>query len=274
MTKKYKVFDVERKGTIAWVFMNRPDKLNACGPDFWKEIIEVMAEIDDDDEIRAVILAGRGKCFTAGIDLIGMAPEVPGLTEKEVMGGQRFKMVKKILKLQDSITSLDKCRKPVIAAVHGYCIGAGVDIITACDIRLAAKDATFSVREARVAIVPDAGTLQRLPRIVGEGHAKELTYTTRNISADRAKEINLVNEIYPDVDALFKGAEALAEEIAEQSPLAVMSAKEVIHYCRDKSVADGLDYVANRSANILPSDDFFEAISAFGEKRKPKFPGT
>ncbi|MBN1574659.1 MAG: crotonase/enoyl-CoA hydratase family protein [Deltaproteobacteria bacterium] len=274
MTKKYKVFDVERKGAIAWVFMNRPDKLNACGPDFWRESIEVMAELDDDDEIRVVILAGRGKCFTAGIDLIGMAPEVPGLSEKGIMGRKRLNMVKKILELQDSITAFEKCRKPVIAAVHGYCIGAGVDIITACDIRLASKDATFSVREARVAIVADAGTLQRLPRIVGEGHTKELTYTTRSISADRAKEINLVNEVYPDMDALFAGAQALAEEIAEQAPLAVMSAKEVIHYCRDKNVADGLDYVANRSANILPSEDFFEAITAFGERRKPKFPGT
>ena len=274
MAKQYKVFEIEKKKHIAWVFMNRPEKLNICGPDFWREIIEVMAELDDDDEIRAIILAGRGKCFTAGIDLIGMAPEVPGLTERGIMGRKRLKMVYKILKLQDSITALDKCRKPIIAAIHGYCIGAGVDIITACDIRLASKDATFSVREARVGIVADVGTLQRLPKIVGEGHTKELAYTAKDINADRAKEINLVNEVYPDADALLKGAEALATEISEQAPLAVMSAKEVIHYCRDKSIADGLDYVAHRSANILPSEDFFEAIAAFGEKRKPKFPGT
>ena len=274
MTKGYKVFEVEKKGNIAWVFMNRPKKLNACGPDFWREIIEVMSELDDDDEVRAIIFAGRGKCFTAGIDLVGMATEVPGLAEKGIMGGKRFKMVKTIMKLQDSITSLDKCRKPIIAAIHGYCIGAGVDIITACDIRLASIDATFSVREAQIAIVADVGTLQRLPRIVGEGHTKELTYTAKDIDATRAKEINLLNEVYADQDALFAAAEAMATEIAEQSPLAVMSAKGVINYCRDKSVADGLDYVANRSANILPSDDFFEAIAAFSERRKPKFPGT
>ena len=274
MTKKYKVFEIEKKEHVAWVFMNRPNKLNACGPDFWKEIIEVMSELDDDDEIRAIVLAGRGKCFTVGIDLVGMATEVPGLTEKGIMGRKRLQMVKKIMELQGSITSLDKCRKPIIAAVHGYCIGAGVDIITACDIRLASKDATFSVREAKVAIVADVGTLQRLPRIVGEGHTKELTYTAKDIDAQRAKDINLLNDVYADKDALFAAAEALAIEIAEQSPMAVMSAKEVINYCRDKNVADGLDYVANRSANILPSEDFFEAITAFGEKRKPKFPGT
>ncbi len=274
MTKEYKVFEIEKKEHIAWVFMNRPKKLNACGPDFWREIIEVMSELDDDDEIRVIILAARGKCFTAGIDLVGMAAELPGLTEKGMMGRKRLKMVKSIMQLQDSITSLDKCRKPVIAAIHGYCIGAGVDIITACDIRLASADATFSIREAQVAIVADVGTLQRLPRIIGEGHTKELTYTAKDIDAARAKEINLLNEVYPDQDSLFAAAEALAKEIADQSPLAVMSAKEVINYCRDKNVADGLDYVANRSANILPSDDFFEAIAAFGERRKPKFPGT
>lgn len=274
MTKEYKVFEVEKKEHIAWVFMNRPKKLNACGPDFWREIIEIMSELDDDDEVRVIILAARGKCFTAGIDLVGMATELPGVTEKGVMGRKRLEMVKAIMRLQNSITSLDKCRKPVIAAIHGYCIGAGVDIITACDIRLASADATFSVREAQVAIVADVGTLQRLPRIIGEGHTKELTYTAKDIDAVRAKEINLLNEVYPDQDALFAAAEALAKEIADQSPLAVMSAKEVINYCRDKNVADGLDYVANRSANIMPSDDFFEAIAAFGERRKPKFPGT
>ena len=269
----YKVFEIERKGHVAWVFMNRPEKLNACGPDFWREIIDVMAEMDTDDEVRAVVIAGRGKAFTAGIDLVSMASEVPGITEKGAMGGVRFKLVKDIIRLQGSITAVEKCRKPVIAAIHGYCIGAGVDLITACDIRLASADATFSVREARIAIVADVGTLQRLPRIVGEGIAKELTYTASDVDAERAKEIHLVNEVYADPSALFAAAGAMAEEIAEQSPLAVMAAKEVIHYCRDKSVADGLDYVANRSANILPSDDFFEAITAFAERRKPRFTG-
>jgi enoyl-CoA hydratase len=273
MAKTYKVFEIEKKDHVAWVFMNRPDKLNACGPDFWREIVPVMDEMDSDDGVRVVVLAGRGKAFTAGIDLVSMASEVTGIAEPGIMGGKRLKMVKDILHLQKSITCVETCRKPVIAAIHGYCIGAGLDIITACDIRLASRDAVFSVREARVAIVADVGTLQRLPRIVGEGHAKELTYTTRDIDAERAKEIHLVNEIYPDREALFAGAQSIAEEIAEQSPLAVMSAKEVIHYCRDKSVADGLDYVAQRSANILPSKDFFEAITAFSEKRKPRFSG-
>jgi enoyl-CoA hydratase len=273
MTQSYKVFEIEKEGHCAWVFMNRAEKLNACGPDFWREIIDVMREMDTDDDVRVVILAGRGRAFTVGIDLVGMVSEVPALTEPGVQGNKRFKFVKDILRLQESVTCLDRCRKPVIAAVHGWCIGAGVDIITACDIRLASQDALFSVREARIGIVADVGTLQRLPRIVGEGHTKELTYTAKDITAARAKEIGLLNEVYPDQKALYAAAREMAQEICDSSPLAVMAAKEVIAYCRDKSVADGLDYVANRSANILPSDDFYEAVAAFSQRRKPVFTG-
>jgi enoyl-CoA hydratase len=271
MTKVYKAFEIEKKGHVAWVFMNRPEKRNAVGKDFFAEIIEIMEELDDDAQIRAIILAGRGKCFTSGTDVFDLMSEVPGIAEKGIMGRKRLDMVKFIIKGQDKITIFDRIRKPVICAIHNYCIGAGVDIITACDIRLATKDALFSVREARLGVVADVGTLQRLPRIVGEGHAKELAYTTKDIGADRAKEIGLVNEVYEDIDALYAGAEAMAQEIADQSPLAVMSAKDVINYCRDKSVADGLNYVAQRSANILPSEDIFEAFAAFTEKRKPNF---
>ena len=273
MTQEYKVFEIEKKDHIGWVFMNRPKKLNAVGTDFFREIHDVMNDMDDDDDIRVIVLAGRGKCFTAGTDLFDLFSKVPGIAERGVMGRKRYNLVKFILEGQESISIFDKIRKPVIAAIHSYCIGAGVDIITACDIRLASEDSLFSVREARLGVVADVGTLQRLPRIVGEGHAKELIYTTKDIDAQRAKEIGLVNEIFDDVDSLYAGAEAMAKEIAEQSPLAVMSAKEVVNYCRNKSVADGLNYVAQRSANILPSEDIFEALKAFTEKRKPNFTG-
>ncbi len=273
MAKKYEVFEIEKKDHVAWLFMNRPEKRNAVGKIFFNEILEVMGELEEDDDVRVVVLAGRGKCFTAGTDLFDLFSEVPGIAERGVMGRKRYNLVKFIIDGQESISVFDKFRKPVIAAVHNYCIGAGVDIITACDIRLATEDALFSVREARLGVVADVGTLQRLPRIVGEGYAKELTYTTKDISAKRANEIGLVNEVYKDIDALYAGAEAIAKEIAEQSPLAVMSAKEVMNYCRDKSVADGLNYVAQRSANILPSEDIFEALQAFTEKRKPNFTG-
>ena len=177
--------------------------------------------------------------------------------------------------MQRSVTSLADCPKPVIAAVHGYCIGGGVDLISACDIRLASADALFSVRETRVAIVADLGSLQRLPGIIAKGHVAELAYTGKDVtSAARAKEIALVNDVLPDAEATQAAAWALAEEISANSPLAVQGTKAVLRAGEGRSVADGLDYVATWNAGFLASDDLVEAMSAFMEKRTPQFGGT
>jgi enoyl-CoA hydratase len=178
-----------------------------------------------------------------------------------------------ILRMQQSVTSVADCPKPVVAAVHGYCIGGGVDVISACDIRLASADAVFSVRETKVAIVADLGSLQRLPRIVGAGHVAELAYTGKDLDAGRAKEIGLLNDVLADRDALLEAAHALAGEIAANSPLAVQGTKAVLRASADRSVADGLDYVATWNAGALQSEDLVEAMSAFLEKRPPEFRG-
>jgi enoyl-CoA hydratase len=161
----------------------------------------------------------------------------------------------------------------VIAAVHGYCIGGGVDLIAACDIRLASADAVFSVREAKMAIVADLGSLQRLPAIINAGHLAELAYTGKDISAERAREIGLVNDVAPDVAGVHKAAQTLALEIAANSPLAVQGTKAVLVANEGRSVAEGLDYVATWNAGMLASDDLTEAVTAFMEKRPPKFTG-
>jgi enoyl-CoA hydratase len=171
------------------------------------------------------------------------------------------------------MSCIEKCQKPVIAAIHGYCVGGGLDIATACDIRLSTEDATFSLREAAVGIVADMGVLQRIPTIVGQGFARELAYTAKNISAVRAREILLVNEVFKSHKDLLKGAEKMALEIAESAPLAVRATKDVFNYGVGKSIDDGLKYVASLSANIIPSDDLTEAVAAFSEKRKPCFTG-
>jgi enoyl-CoA hydratase len=171
------------------------------------------------------------------------------------------------------MTCVEKCAKPVICAFHGYCIGAALDLGSACDIRLASQDAKISLREAAVSFIADVGSLQRVPLIVGQGITRELAFTAKYIDAKRAKEINLVNEIYPDKESLLKGAQEMALEIADNSPLAVQGAKEVLNYCRGKSIADGLEYVAARSAMILPSEDIAETLKAFMEKRKPHYTG-
>ena len=178
-----------------------------------------------------------------------------------------------VLRLQDSITSVARCPKPVVAAVHGYCIGGGVDLIAACDIRLASADALFSVREAKMAIVADLGSLQRLPAIVNAGHLAELAFTAKDISADRAKEIGLVNDVCGDAEGVLKAARTLAAEIAANSPIAVQGTKAVLAANEGRTVAEGLDYVATWNAGMLASDDLTEAVTSFLEKRPPKFTG-
>lgn len=269
----YEYYQVEKKAPLAWVYLNRPEKKNAMHPPAWTETIPIFRDLDADDDIRVVIIASSSDNFCAGIDLMGMTPELPELMDGEQKGGIKRELLQKIYKLQEGLTAIENCRKPVIAAVNGFCIGAGLDMITACDIRLCSNDATFSLREAAVGFVADVGVLQRIPHIVGQGIARELAYTAADIDAKRAKDILLVNRVYDDKDALFQGAEEMAVRIAENSPLAVQASKDVLKYGVGKSVDDGLKYVASMSANIIPSHDLFEAFTAFSEKRKPKFTG-
>jgi len=270
---EYDFYLIEKKPPIAWVYLNRIKKNNAMNPPAWKEIIPIFEEIDNDKNIRVVIVSGKGSCFSSGIDLFDMVADLPELLDKEQKGGIKWRLLRKIYKMQDTMTCIERCSKPVIAAIHGYCIGAGLDMVTACDIRLASSDAVFSLREAAVGFVADVGVLQRIPAIVGQGIARELAYTAKNITADRAKEILLVNEVYSDYATLMEGANKMALEIADNSPLAVQASKDVLNYCTDKSVEDGLKYVASISANIIPSNDLMEAVTAFTENRKPLFKG-
>lgn len=273
MTTTYNFYKVEKKEKIAWVFLNRPEKKNAMGPDAWKEIIPIFADIDEDDEIRVAIIAGEGKDLSAGIDLMGMATMIPTMKNWDMSAKGKVRLFHDVFPLQDAMTCVEKCSKPVICCFHGFCIGAALDLGSACDIRLAAEDAKISLREAAVSIIADVGVLQRLPHIVGQGITREMAFTAKFIDARRALEVNLVNEVYPDKEALLKGAEKLALEIAEMAPLAVQGAKEVLNYCRGKSIADGLEYVAARSAMILPSEDLAETMAGFMEKRKPIYKG-
>lgn len=270
---EYTFYLVEKEPPIARVFLNRPEKKNAMGPAAWLEPLTIFNELDSDPEIRAVIIAGKGDCFSAGIDLTEMVPHLPELLDRNQLGATKWRFLPKIRQLQEGISAVEKCRKPVVAAIHGHCLGAGLDLATACDIRLCAEDAQFSLKEAAVGFVADVGVLQRIPLIIGQGHARELAYTARTINARRAREILLVNEVYRDYDALMAKATELAREIAANSPLAVQASKDVLNYCVGKSIDDGLRYVASISANIIPSADLMEAVTAFAEKRKPHFTG-
>ncbi len=261
---------IRKDGHVTWVFLARPEVRNAMGPELWDALPRVFDELDRDDDCRVVILAAEGKHFTVGLDLksVGSLVSFEGSQAQ-----QRRTLHTEILRLQESVTAIERIRKPVIAAVHGYCIGGGIDLITACDMRVASDDASFSVRETRMAIVADLGTLQRLPGIVGRGHAAELVFTGKDIDAARAREIGLVNHVYAGREATHAGAHALAAEIAALSPLAVQGSKQVMAATRRSEVADGLRYVALWNSAFLFSDDLGEALASFMEKRLPQFKG-
>jgi len=269
------VLTIARGGHVATLWLDRPEQRNAMGPAFWADLPLAMAELDEDPEVRAVVLAARGPHFTAGLDMAAMAAEITGAGAGDPSSAARAaRFLKAVTRLQRSITSVERCAKPVVAAIHGACLGGGVDLVTACDIRLCSADATFSVRETRIAMVADVGTLQRLPRIVGRGHAAELTLTGRDIDATRAREIGLVNDVLADAEALHAAAGALAAEIAAHSPLAVQGTKHVLRACEDRSVEEGLDYVAVWNTAFLVSDDLTEALTAQAERRPPRFSGS
>jgi enoyl-CoA hydratase len=268
---------IERAGAVATLWLDRPEKLNALHRPLWSAIPAAVAELDADPDVRVIVLAGRGKAFCAGIDLIDHASSMAGggsLSGKGASAvGKRLALLDDIRRYQDTCSSFANTNKPVVAAVHGACIGAGMDLITACDLRLASADAVFSVRETRIAMVADVGTLQRLPRVIGDGPARELVFTGRDIDAARALAIGLVNEVLPDAAALQARVQALAQEIAANSPLAVQGSKQVLSHASRRAVEAELDYVALWNAAFLHSDDLAEAMNAFIQRRKPEFKG-
>jgi enoyl-CoA hydratase len=272
MAPTSEVLTLERDGHVATLWLDNPDRRNAMGPALWADLPVMMEEVSDDDDVRAVVIAAKGPAFTVGLDLKTMGAAVAGEGAGSEAGRRRAAL-RGIKRLQGSINAVADCPKPVIAAVHGYCIGGGIDLISACDIRVASADATFSVRETKIAIVADLGTLQRLPGIVGRGHVAELAYTGKDISAQRAAEIGLVNQVLPDADTCHKTAQELAVEIAANSPLAVQGTKAVLRAGEGRSVAEGLDYVGVWNAAFLASNDLTEAFTAFLEKRPPNFTG-
>jgi enoyl-CoA hydratase len=264
---------VTTSDSIAEVTLLGPGKGNAMGPDFWRECPRVFAELGRDETVRAVIVRGEGAHFTYGLDLPAMMGELGPMLSGDTMAAGRTRLYDKVLELQESFRAVASCRKPVIAAVAGWCIGGGVDLITACDVRLCSRDARFSVREVRVAMVADLGSLQRLPAIIGEGHARELAMTGRDFPADHAVRIGLVNEVYESSDALFTAARALARSIADNPPLVVQGIKQVMDEALAPRIERGLRHVAAWNAAFLPSQDLGEAMQSFMERRPPKFTG-
>ena len=266
---------VERSadGHVAEVILQGPGRGNAMGPEFWAELPGVFAELDADDTVRAVLVRGDGRMFSSGLDLVAMAGAFATLDEDGGLALARTRFYDLVLDMQKAIDGVEACRKPVVAAIHHWCIGGGVDLISACDIRLASADAKFSVREVKVAIVADMGSLQRLPAIIGEGMTRRLALTGEDIDAARAERIGLVSGVYPEHDALLSGARKLCAELAANPPLVVQGTKRVLNASRDLPRPAALAQVAMWNAAFLPSHDLTEAMAAFMERREPRFEG-
>ena len=270
--------EVEHAGDgVSVLWLNRPEKLNALHRSLWDDIPAAVAQLDADPETRVIVLAGRGKAFCAGIDLVDHAPALAGggsiSGRGDTPSARRRALYEDIRRYQRTASCFEDTPKPVIAALHGPCLGAGMDLATACDIRVASAEAVFSVRETRIAMVADVGVLQRLPRIVGEGVARDLILTARDLDAARALQVGLVTELLPDPAALAVRALELARQVAAHSPLATQGAKQVLNAAARPATREGLDYVALWNAAFLHSDDLEEAVRAFAERRAPRFTG-
>jgi enoyl-CoA hydratase len=260
----FETLDLALDGAVAEVFLNRGDKANSMNAPMWRELQDCFEWLDSEPSVRVVILAAHGKHFCAGIDLAMLASVQGEATEPS----RRAETLRRnILRMQDNLSAVEKCRKPVLAAIHNTCIGGGIDLVTCADMRYASADAWFSVREVDIGMTADVGTLQRLPKLIPYAVACELAYTGRNMDALEAQQVGLVNRVFGDREKLLAEVRGIAATIASKSPLAVRGSKEMLLYSRDHSVQEGLNYIATWNAGMLSEQDLREGITAQAQKR-------
>ena len=270
----YTCFDVETKDDIAHIRMIRPDKANSMIPEFWDELPQIVNQLSDGNDARAIVLSAEGRHFCSGMDLSVFADnnDVSVQSNSKHISRQRASFRTTALQLQRTFSCLEESRLPVLSAIQGACIGGGIDMVSATDLRYATKDAFFCIQEFNIGMTADVGTLQRMPKLVPEGVVRELAYTGRNMSASEAKERGFVNEIYEDQDAMDDAVLEIAKEIASKSPMAIWGTKQTLNYGRDHSVADSLEYIATWNAAMFDPDDMAEAVMAQTENRDAEFP--
>lgn len=270
VVSQYETYLVDIDNKIAHVRFNRPEKANSLAQTGWDELETIFKELDLRSDVRVIVLSGEGKNFCAGIDLemfMGLAQDL-GIKDE---GRKREALRRNVHRLQAPINAIENCSKPVLAAIHRACVGGAVDIVTACDMRYCTSDAFFSIEEINIGMVADLGTLQRLPKLIGEGIVRELAYTGRRMLADEARERQLVNDVYTDKETMMAEVMQIAETIASKSPLSIRGTKQVLNFSRDHSVADGLEYIATWNAAMLISNDITEAMTAKMTGRPAEF---
>ena len=273
---QYESFEVAVQDQIAHVRLNRPDKRNSMNPAFWRELPAIVADIDGNAKARAIVVSSTGPHFSAGMDLAAFGGA--GNAGQDDAAAARAARIRRgasfydgAAHLQRSFSCLEECRVPVLAAVQGGCIGGGVDMVSACDMRYATADAYFTIFEINIGMTADVGTFPRLCKLVPEGVVRELAYTGRRMAAEEAHEVGLVNRVFTDQDAMLEGVFEVAREIAAKPPLAVYGCKRMINYARDHTTADGLDYIAIWNASFLQGEEMQEAMRARRENRPGEF---
>jgi len=265
----YSCFELEKRGSLAHISFNRPDQLNSMTVDFYAELRDAVHSLDSAGGTRVLIISSTGKHFSAGMDL-SVFEQGDLLKTDSTLDRENLRDV--VLSLQNAFTTLEKARFPVIAAVQGGCIGAGVDLASACDLRYATADSFFCIQEINIGIMADLGTLQRLPRLIPDGIARELAYTGDRLAADKAKALGLVNEVFATQEEMMAFVEEVAKRIAARSPLAVSASKQALTYARDHSVDQSLRWAADWQSAILDTKQIYECFVAKKEKREPVFP--
>jgi len=265
MPPSFETLELTIDEQVATVSLNRPDKANSMNATLWVELQSCFEWLDEEPSVRAVVLAANGNHFCAGIDL-AMFGGLGGSSSEPSRRAERRRRT--ILKLQANLSAIEKCRKPVLAAIHKTCIGGGVDMVCCADMRYATEDAYFSIREIDIGMTADVGTLQRLPRLIPDGVVRELAYTGRNMDAEEAREVGFVNRVFEDRDTMLREVTAIAREIAGKSPLAVRGTKEMVLYARDHSVAEGLNYIATWNSGMLCQADLQAGMQAQKEKKQ------
>ena len=251
----YQCFEVEESQGIAHVRLSRGEKLNTMIPEFWSELPAIVDEISDSGRARVIVLSAQGRHFCAGMDLSVFAGEASLENDSQEIGRRRANARLSLLHLQRSFTALEEARMPVLAAIQGACVGGAVDLVTAADCRYATADAWFSIHEVNIGMTADVGTLQRLPKLIPAGVAREYAYTGRRMPAERAHQLGLVNEVFDDHESMMDAVLDVAAEIASKSPLAVHGTKEAINYSRDHTVEESLRHIALWQSGMFHSED-------------------
>ena len=265
----YTCFEVSIENKIAHIVMNRPEKRNSMLPEFWDELPAIVRDIDAQSAARVIVLSSTGPHFTAGLDLTAFfSPDAAG-QENIANGGLAF--IESAGLMQQTFSALDECRIPVLAAIQGGCIGGGVDLATACDMRYATEDAYITIQETNIGMTADVGTFPRLMNLIPEGIARELAYTGRKMHSQEAQQHGLFNHVYEDQAAMLAGVMLIAQQIAAHAPSAVHGCKRLINYSRDHTTADALDYVLTWNASMLQAEQMLEAVAANAQKRAGNF---